>query len=434
MSKKLLVIDCAAFGWNIQEKYRLSVDGLTFQAMDSTFPGLTCCAQAAFRTASPASEHGMVANGCYFPDLAKSMFWEQSAKLVKGERIWKEARARGKKVGMMFWQQSLGEEVDLLVSPKPVHKHSGGLIQDCYTQPPELFDELNTAIKKPFSLFNYWGPTANHKSSDWICAAVKEVLVRDDAPDILFTYIPHLDYDVQRFGPDHPKAKPAAALLNDYLSQIKAVADAQGYDVLVFGDYAIRNTSGSVLFPNKLLRKMGLLKTRKTAGMQYLDYFSSKAFAMVDHEVAHIYCDEENRAKIVAEFSKQEGIEHVLYGEGLTDWGIDHASAGQIVLIGKAGTWFAYPWWNKDEKEPDFASHVDIHNKPGFDPCELFFGPVNLKEWPPVSISQNVQKVGGSHGAVDKVAWAFTSELDKEPETFVELAEQIKRWINQHIA
>ena len=43
------------------------------------------------------------------------------------------------------------------------------------------------------------------------------------------------------------------------------------------------------------------------------------------------------------------------------------------LLPAKRGAWCEYKWWTDDREAPDFASHVDIHNKPGFDPKELFF-------------------------------------------------------------
>ena len=115
-----------------------------FRPAEAAWPALTCTAQASFRTAARAGEHGIVANGLFFKDLTKVLFWEQSATLCEGPRIWEKFRARGGKVGMMFWQQSMGEEVDLIVTPAPIHKHSGGMIQSCYTQPAALEARLNS--------------------------------------------------------------------------------------------------------------------------------------------------------------------------------------------------------------------------------------------------------------------------------------------------
>ena len=51
---------------------------------------------------------------------------------------------------------------------------------------------------------------------------------------------------------------------------------------------------------------------------------------------------------------------------------IEHSN-NQIFLLAKPGSWCEYKWWTDNREAPDFASHVDIHNKPGYDPTELFF-------------------------------------------------------------
>ena len=170
----------------------------------------------------------MVANGVHLPNVRKILFWEQSSALVEGERIWAGFRKAGRKVGMMFWQQSLGDgALDLVLSPAPIHKHSGGMVQDCYAKPPELYREIKKTVRRPFNLFRYWGPVASHKSSDWIVDATCAVL-RDArfAPDLLFSYIPHLDYDLQRYGPASKKAARALALTLKYLERLEAEAAA----------------------------------------------------------------------------------------------------------------------------------------------------------------------------------------------------------------
>ena len=166
MATKLLVVQVAALGWDLVKE----IAG--YQSAEAFFPAVTCTAQAGFRTASLPREHGMVANGTRLPDVRKVLLWEQSSALVQGERIWSRYRAAGRKVGMMFWQQSLGdEELDLVLSPAPIHKHSGGMIQGCYAKPDGLYERLTGQVRRPFNLMHYWGPLASHKSSAWITDA-----------------------------------------------------------------------------------------------------------------------------------------------------------------------------------------------------------------------------------------------------------------------
>jgi predicted AlkP superfamily pyrophosphatase or phosphodiesterase len=420
-SKKLLVIDIAAFGWNLVSHLP------EFQPAQAVWPALTCTAQASFRTASTPSAHGIVANGLFFKDLTKVLFWEQSASLCAGPRIWDDFRAQGGTVGLMFWQQSMGENVDLIATPAPIHKHSGGMIQSCYTKPHALEERLNESIGRPFNLMNYWGPLASAKSSDWIVDAIIATMGMPDlAPDLLLAYIPHLDYDLQRHGPDGPKARKALDLLLSYLTRLKAACTQFGYDYLFVGDYAIEPTKRGAIFPNRALREAGLFKVRDIRHMAYTDFFTSPAFAVVDHQIAHIHCRDAAAIDAAHACLKDlPGVAEILDRPAQITRGINHARSGDLVLVAEDGAWFAYPWFEKKEA-PDYASHVDIHNKPGYDPCELFFG------WPPGSVSFDTTKIHGAHGNVGKgfeIAWTSSLPLHPTPTSFLDLAHATQNWM-----
>ena len=245
---KQLVVQTAALGWELVQRHPPSGSRLAFQKTETVFPALTCCVQASFRTAAAPGRHGMIANGLYDRALAKPLFWEQSARLVEGPRIWDALRAQGRKAGLLFWQQSLGESADVILSPRPIHKHHGGMIQDCYSQPADLYARLSAKIGRPFDLMRYWGPLAGFKSSEWIAEAAQEVM-RDPAlaPDLLLAYLPHLDYDLQRFGPDSPQAFQSLEKIYTLLSNLWKTAAETGYEILIFGDYAIETAAGAVL-------------------------------------------------------------------------------------------------------------------------------------------------------------------------------------------
>lgn len=407
MSKRLLVVDVAALGWNLVSKYPSPANTFVFQKTEPVFPALTCSVQASVRTAALPASHGMIANGLYFNELRQVKFWEQSAGLVTGTRVWDNARKQGKRVGMLFWQQSLGESVDLLLSPKPIHKHHGGMIQDCYSQPSDLYERLVKKIGRPFNLMHYWGPLASRKGSDWIVSATCEIMASAEwAPDILLTYIPHLDYDLQRFGPDSNKAKTALTVVYEYLETLKQAAESHGYDILVFGDYAMESVTRDPVFPNRQLLKQGLLSVRPVKEMLYPDFFASKAFALVDHQVAFVYVFDPNAySKVLVACEKMPGVGKIIQKNAFRQAGIDHVRSGDLVLVAESGSWFAYPWWDLPREAPDYSTHVDIHNKPGYDPCELFFG------WPPPGISTKPKRIKGAHGRIGQgmdVAWAST--------------------------
>ena len=424
---KLLVVQVAALGLDVAQNHGTSVADLKFSSLIPVFPAVTCAVQAALRTGLDCSGNGMPGNGYFDRTLCKPLFWEQSAGIVEGPRIWRRFREAGGTVGMLFWQQSLGEEVDLVLSPAPIHKHHGGMIQDCYSQPEGLYRELCRRIGRRFNLMHYWGPMASVKSSAWSAAATVEVMGMDNAPQLLFTYLSGLDYDLLRHGPASPHAGRAWQAVGEQLARLLEAAARHGYETIVFGDYAIRSVQTPV-YPNRILREHGFMHCRAVNRMLYPDLYRSPAFALVDHEIAHLYLKNPAVGSEVGELMRNtEGVAAVLDGRGKAEAGVDHPRAGDLVLVASPGCWFAYPWWGQGEKEPDYASHVDIHNKPGFDPCELFFG------WPPLSVGRNPARVGGSHGAVDPhhpAAWSSTwleptslhqLELAKEIEAFIDL-------------
>lgn len=433
-SKKLLVVQVAGLGYEfLRKNHGVQWEGMTFSKAAAVFPAVTCTAQASFRTAALPEFHGMVGNGLWDRRYAKARFWEQSSLLVEGRRIWDKFRENGGRVGMLFWQQSLGENVDMLLSPAPIHKHHGGMIQDCYCKPAGLYQELCRAIGRKFNLMHYWGPLASHKASDWIAEATVKVMAGlqggkvgegegYSAPDLLMTYLPVLDYDLQRFGPEHPRGKKALGHLLRQLKMLKVEADANGYKLLIFGDYALVNVTDEPVYPNRELRKHGLLNVRMVGEKSYVDLNTSPAFVMVDHEVGHLFLKDESKiSEVSGVLSKIPGIAEVLDDKGQEDAGIAHANSGDLVLIADEGRWLAYPWWSDNREAPDYASHVDIHNKPGYDPAELFFG------WPPGSVSLKAERVKGTHGRIGvgrEIAWA-SNFIDGDVGSLVDLANMV---------
>jgi len=426
MDKKLLIVEVAALSRPPK------LDGLAFAPIRSVFPALTCTVQASFRTASAPAAHGMIANGLFFRRLGRAMFWEQSAALVEGRRIWSEFRRRGGRVGMLFWQQSLGEDVDVLLSPAPIHKHHGGLIEDCYARPAGLYERLCRLVGRRFKLRHYWGPLASPAAGDWIAQATAAVMRdRQIAPELLLSYLPALDYDFQRWGPDDPRSGKALRALEAQLRLLVRAAGENGYEVLIFGDYAIAPVDGAV-FANRALHQAGLLKTRRVGEMLYPDLHASDAFAMVDHEVAHVYVAESGGIGAAREvLASLDGVSEVLDRRAQAAVALDHANSGDLVIVAAEGKWFAYPWWTEKHEAPDYAGHVDIHNKPGFDPCELF---ARVLSWPPMSVQQNVARIRGSHwraGQDRRTTWAGTLKLANEPADLVELAGAVREWLDQ---
>ncbi len=397
---KNLVVMAAGLGYEgLAKRNKLKLAGLAFQPARSVFPAVTCTAQASFRTAAAVRAHGMTSNGFFSRTLMKPAFWEQSAALVSGPRIWDAARAVGETVGLYFWQQSLGESVDFVVSPAPIHKHGGGLIMRNYTQPTEMGEVLNRRCGT-FPLHRYWGPLASAKVGRAVLAnffAMMEV----HAPDHAFLYLPTLDYEAQRYGPDTPASEKALVEFEAQLEQVAAFAARMGAMLTVCGDYEIAAVDRPPVFPNATLRAAGLFNVRPVAGRAYPDFYTSRAFAMCDHEIAHVYVrDGDEIARAAQLFESTGDYERVAIR---ADQAWAHASAGEILLLAKKGGWCAYPWWTDRREAPDWATHIDIHNKPGYDPCELFFD----RSFPPKTC-QNWSRIKGTHGRPSTIAWAST--------------------------
>ena len=413
---KILVIQVAALGQSLVERFAADFArlGLHFGGLTPPLPAVTCTAQAVFRTGLAPAQTGIAGNGRFDRTTCKADFWNQSARLVQGPRIWDEFRARGGTVGVMFWQQSLGEAADLIVSPAPIHKHHGGMIQSLYTVPATLEATLTTRVGRAFNLMHYWGPLASAKAGDWICQATAAVLAdADRRPDLLLTYVPNLDYVLQKHGPDSPKVAREVGKLIDQLGLLLKAARAAGYTTLVWGDYAIEPAQ-RVVFPNRALHAAGLFAARTVRGRLYPDLYRSRAFAMVDHQVAEVYvpeaADMEATRRVLAALPGVASVEPGAGGE-----------FGDLRIVAEPGAWLAYPWWETPRQAPDYASHVDIHNKPGYDPAELFWG------FPPPSVSQNPLRVKGTHGRTDHPAcYAWSDQPEPTALSLPELASQLR--------
>ena len=111
-------------------------------------------------------------------------------------------------------------------------------------------------------------------------------------------------------------------------------------------------------------------------GLEVLDAGASDAFAVADHQVAHVYVRDRSRIAGIANLLRgQAGVEVVLDREAQAAWHIDHPRAGDLVVVSDPDAWFTYYYWLDDARAPDFARTVDIHRKPGYDPVELFLDP-----------------------------------------------------------
>ncbi|WP_413451064.1 nucleotide pyrophosphatase/phosphodiesterase family protein [Georgenia phoenicis] len=376
MTDKLLVLNVVALTPRLLEHMprlrRVAQQGYRAR-LDTVLPAVTCTAQSTYLTGLPPSEHGIVANGWFFRDLGDILLWRQHSGLVEGERVWETIRRHRPdyRVANVCWWYAMGADVDTTVTPRPEYHADGRKEPDCWTWPPSLHDEL-VAELGPFPLFTFWGPGANIESSRWIVGATRKVLPDHD---LTLAYIPHLDYDLQRFGPSGPEAVRAAKEVDEALAPLLDDAERMGATVVVLSEYGITDVNRPVDV-NRLLRRAGLLHVHRNSTGEILDPWTSRAFAVADHQVAHVYVRDPADVPTVRDLlAGLPGVEQVLDEEGKRAAGLDHPRSGELVLVAEPGAWFTYYYWLDDRDAPDFARLVEIHKKPGYDPVELFMDP-----------------------------------------------------------
>ena len=364
--------------------------------LEPPFPAVTVPVQTTLGEGRSPERHGDVSNGEYDRDSRTVAFWERD----RGDRnrIWETASDAGLTTGVLFFQHLIGTTADVAVTPSPIEDENNDLIEmNCWTNPDGFYDDLEAEYGH-FPLHRYWGPGANEESSEWILDAAREAIERHD-PDLLWVYVPHLDYDAQRHGPESTELEAAVRTVDELVGEF--VADLRADDrwdetvVNVVSEYGFHAVETPV-FPNRVLREAGLLSVRDDGhGGEEVDVPRSRAFAMVDHQVAHVYADSDAVSAAHETLSGVTGVDRVLADEAKAEYGMAHPNAGDLVLVAEPGAWFQYYWWNDDDTAPHYATDMDIHAKPGFDPCELFFGDSGMVSLSPTDVS-------GSHGRVDE--------------------------------
>ncbi|MBD5654688.1 MAG: alkaline phosphatase family protein [Candidatus Eremiobacteraeota bacterium] len=422
------------------------------RTMTTVSPAVTCSVQSTLLTGSLPRDHGVVGNGWYFRELSEVALWRQSNRLVTGEPVWEAARRRNPEFtcANMFWWFNMYSTADIGVTPRPMYLADGRKIPDCYAAPSELRDELTERFGT-FPLFRFWGPATDITSTEWIARATMHVR-QTRRPTLTLAYLPHLDYNLQRVGPNDPSIRRDVAQVDAICGELIEQAERDGANVLVLSEYGITPVERPVHI-NRALRQVGLIAVRVERGREQLDAGASAAFAVADHQFAHVYvADARRRAEVKALLEALPGVERVLDAETKPQFALDHPRSGELVAIARADSWFTYYFWLDDERAPDYARTVDIHRKPGYDPVELFLDPAI--RFPKVSIGRRLASkalgfralmdvipldaalVRGSHGRVtdDPAAGplCISSNPDLLPAGPLE-ASDVKELMLQHI-
>ncbi|MEX0702517.1 MAG: nucleotide pyrophosphatase/phosphodiesterase family protein [Planctomycetales bacterium] len=360
-----------------------------------SFPCVTCPVQVSLTTGVGPEEHGIVANGIFDRETGAVELWTSWNEIVQAPQIWDRLHAHDASLTSAVWFPLLvkGAGADFICTPAPIHNPDGSESLWCYTRPTELYGELRDALGH-FPLMNFWGPLSSIKSSAWIIDSAVFAAERH-RPRFTYIYLPHLDYAAQKFGPDSEQALAALGELDGAIGRlIDGFAQAGVDDALwlAASEYVITPVTGAG-FPNRALREAGLLALREDEGREHLVPGESAAWALVDHQLAHVFVkDAADVPRVAALFRRDENVGEVLVGDERKKYGVDHPRSGEVVLIAKPDRWFAYYWWTDDAKAPAFARTVDIHRKPGYDPVEMFL------DFATKSTPLDASLVKGSHG------------------------------------
>lgn len=322
----------------------------------SPYPAVTCTSQATMLTGLAPRQHGIVGNGWLFRDTGEVRFWQQSNRLMQGEKLY-----QGVSTAKMFWWFNQGAPVNWYATPKPHYGCDGSKAFD-------ILDETGTDLVKhlgEFPFFSFWGPRAGLPSSQWIADATARVM-RVQRPQLTLCYLPHLDYDFQRLPVHDPQR---VAEVDRCAGVVIDAAEEIGAQVVAVSEYGLVPVSRPVLI-NRALRQAGLLEVRDGPFGEMLMPLDSRAFAVADHQLAHLYINDSSVTHEVRRIV--EGLDGVAQVVDPQEIELDHPRSGELIALADTDAWFVYYYWLDDRRAPDFACTVDIHRKPGYDPCELF--------------------------------------------------------------
>jgi predicted AlkP superfamily pyrophosphatase or phosphodiesterase len=367
----------------LQEMPRLTAwsESREVQSFKPAFPAVTCTAQSSYLTGKPVGEHGIVGNGWYDREAAEVKFWKQSNHLVKGEKVWENL---GVKCAKMFWWYNMYSSADFAATPRPLYPADGRKAFDIHTQPMAMREEIKADLGD-FPFPSFWGPKAGIPSSQWIAESAKWI-EKKEKPGLNLVYLPHLDYGLQKFGPGAPEMAAEYEAIDQVTCDLIEELEAAGVDVLVLSEYGISKVSKAIHL-NRVFREKGWIQVKDELGLETLDCGGCQAFAVADHQVAHIYVNDPSIEKEVREVVlATDGVEEIREGSDLWSEGVGRERGGDFVAVSEADAWFTYYFWNDDAKAPDYARCIDIHRKPGYDPVELFLDP---------EIKFPIAKIGG---------------------------------------
>ncbi len=345
------------------------------QSYQPAFPAVTCTAQSSILTGTSPAKHGVVANGWYDRENAEVRFWKQSNHIVQGEKIWDKLRREipNFTCAKLFWWYNMHSTADFTITPRPLYPADGRKVFDVHTQPMGMREELKNELG-PFPFPAFWGPAAGIASSEWIAASAKWVEGKH-SPTLSLVYLPHLDYPLQKDGPGAPNIPEELRKIDKVATDLINYYESSNIMVLVLSEYGISPVTQPVHL-NRIFRAKGWIQIKDELGLETLDCGASRAFAIADHQVAHVYVNDPTiREEVRYLLENTPGVDEVRVATDVWKSGVATERGGDFIAVAKPDAWFTYYFWDDNAVAPDYARTIDIHRKPGYDPCELFVDP-----------------------------------------------------------
>ena len=223
---------------------------------------------------------------------------------------------------------------DYSITPRPLYRSDGLKTFDVHAHPLEIRDQVKESLGE-FPFPSFWGPRAGLPSSQWIAESAKWMEERE-SPELSLVYLPHLDYDLQRHGPDSSEAVAAVKELDSLVGDLIRFYNSRNVGVVILSEYGL-TPAKRVVYPNRALRKKGWLNIKKELGLEYLDCGGSSAFALTDHQVTHVYLNQKDdsfQSQVRAELEKLDGVAKVICGKERSQYGLNHERAGDLCIAG----------------------------------------------------------------------------------------------------
>ena len=328
--------------------------------IQASFPVLSPSMQASFLTGSWPTDHGVVGNGWYEADQGLIHWQFPSGRLVQRPGIWQRMKARHKdfRCALIGWQHYFQDQCDVVVGFKPYRWAFWPTIPHLYIRPKSLltrlaeeWDELKDMLYQKDKAM-----PSRIRSGDEEVRWMSEYMMRTaqwiemhEQPHLTLISLPELAYQIPVKGYDDIQLKDVFANVDQLCMQLISLYEANGVQVLLVSDEVYVPVQHPI-YINQILREEGLLEVISQFGQEFLDVMESKAFALADHQIAHVYVQDWKIARDIKSCLKEiDGVAAIWDRVEKRNRRIAHPRAGDFILVAEPDRWFAYDYWQNKE-------------------------------------------------------------------------------------